>query len=151
MYDEPKLIHAGQHLDDRGVLTFCNEFGLAGVKRFYTISNHRREFVRAWHGHARSCTWLWPISGIWRVAANGMSAPDALGAPVMAFVSKPQTFVIDSRSILFVPVGWYNGHQNLTEGSVLGVFSTATMEEVATDDCRLPWDHWPDVWEEKQR
>ena len=29
----------------------------------------------------------------------------------------------------------YNGHQNLTKSGVLGVFSTATLEEVTTDDC----------------
>lgn len=144
MYDEPKIIHAGEALDDRGVLIFCNDFNLAGVVRFYTITNHRRGFVRAWHGHRHSCTWLWPISGIWRVAANVM--PEA-----MTFATEPQVFVIDSTSILFVPAGWYNGHQNLTKGGVLGVFSTATLEEVTTDDCRLPWNRWPDVWRERQR
>ena len=141
MYDEPKLINAGRALDDRGVLTFCNEFNLQGVVRFYAIQNHRRGLVRAWHGHAASDTFLWPVAGAWTVAAAriGTTSP------------KIDRYTIDESWIYHVPAGWYHGHQSLTDGAILGVFSTATIEQVRTDDVRLPWDRWPEVWEEVQR
>lgn len=143
MYDEPKLIHAGQAIDDRGTLLFCNDFDLAGVVRFYCITNHRRGFVRAWHGHQTAGTFLWPISGTWKLAAAEMQAYPDRGCR--------QTHVIDRTSILHVPGGWYHGHQNLTDDAILGVFSTATIAQVREDDHRLPWDQWPDTWIEVQR
>lgn len=139
MYDEPKLIHAGQALDDRGALAFCNDFNLAGVVRFYAITNHRQGFVRAWHGHWHSDTFLWPMSGVWRVVGVLKD-----GKPGQRLVSH----VIDRTAIFHVPAGWYHGHQNLTTKAVLGVFSTATIEQAHDDDHREPWD-WigAEVWE----
>ena len=155
MYDEPKLIHAGRAIDDRGVLTFCNEFNLQGVVRFYSIRNHRRGLVRAWHGHEHSDTFLWPISGMWTVAAvrsRNMKAMVAMENVVTEPVGpQPQKHAIDGSHIYHVPAGWYHGHQSLTDGAILGVFSTATIGQVRTDDLRLPWDRWPEVWEEVQR
>lgn len=159
MYDdEPKIIRAEMSIDDRGVLTHCNEFQLVGVQRFYTISNHRRGFVRAWHGHRLSCTWLWPIKGIWRIAAGGTIA-DTLadrderiesGNRLKKARARVQSYFCDPTSMLFVPGGWYNGHQNMTDDGILGVFSTATVEQVKDDDVRLWWNHWS-IWEEQQR
>jgi len=163
-YDsEPKLINAARSVDDRGVLTFCNEFGLAGVARFYMVRNHRRGFVRAWHGHATSGTFLWPVSGVWKVATVGdidrlvaerdtkLSTATSGERPVQIVEAKPQRLVLDQTKILHVPGGWYHGHQSLTDGAILGVFSTATIEQARDDDRRLPWDQWPGVWDESFR
>ena len=40
--DEPKLIAGNIGIDDRGEVGFVNDFDFAGVKRFYTVRNHRR-------------------------------------------------------------------------------------------------------------
>lgn len=155
MYDEPQLIHAGQAIDDRGSLTFCNDFDLDGVVRFYAITNHRQGFVRAWHGHRVSSTFLWPLRGTWKVATVGdmgrLTAELDDYVPPESGWPRPTTHVIDSRSILHIPGGWYHGHQNLTKGAILGVFSTATIDQVRGDDHRLPWDRWSEVWEERPR
>ena len=154
MYDEPKLIHAGRAIDDRGVLTFCNEFNLQGVVRFYAIQNHRRGIVRAWHGHEKSDTFLWPMSGAWSVAAvriEGARDFTSAAIAIQGYVPSIERITLDALSIYHVPAGWYHGHQSLTDGAILGVFSTATIERVREDDLRLPWDHWPDTWRETQR
>ena len=48
---EPRIINGSRFIDDRGQLNFANDFDFAGVKRYYSVTNHRKGFVRAWHGH----------------------------------------------------------------------------------------------------
>ena len=49
----PVLFSGDVAVDDRGEVSFVNDFDFEGVKRFYTVKNHRRGFVRAWHAHRR--------------------------------------------------------------------------------------------------
>ena len=147
--DAPKIIPAGRALDDRGVLTFCNDFRLEEVRRVYFVENHRQGFVRAWHGHAGCSTYLWPVAGTWRFGVARLVDGEPRRGD--ALVSEVHTHCLDPGSILHVPAGWYHGTQNLTAGAVLAVFSTATIEQVKLDDHRMPWDWWPGVWEERPR
>ena len=39
--------------DDRGSLKFINDFNFDGIKRFYQVQNHCKNFIRAWHGHIK--------------------------------------------------------------------------------------------------
>ena len=50
---EPILIKGGLSVDDRGSVSFVNDFNFSDVKRFYMIQNHVQGFVRAWHGHKK--------------------------------------------------------------------------------------------------
>ena len=43
----------GLFSDDRGHLRFVNDFNFEGVKRFYQVENHSKNFIRAWHGHEK--------------------------------------------------------------------------------------------------
>ena len=51
--DSTKIINGGIAVDDRGSVRFVNEFDFKNVKEFYHVSNHRRGFIRAWHGHKK--------------------------------------------------------------------------------------------------
>jgi dTDP-4-dehydrorhamnose 3,5-epimerase-like enzyme len=154
MYEDPKIISAATAVDDRGSLTFCNDFGLAGVNRFYAVSNHRVGFVRAWHGHRNHATYLWPMSGVWHAAAMQIAEPGDDNEPYQGPVTQ---WTLTQETILHIPGGWFHGHKNLTDG-VLGVFSTASFEQVKEDDQRIDWNHkrpldgdFRDVWDERQR
>jgi len=143
--------------DDRGWLVYANEFdpAAAGIKRFYTVANHRQGSVRAWHGHAKSDTYLWVLQGIWKIAAVSVAAVDDAEEAFLDgkddWKTEPAAFYSATGYILRVPAGYYHGHQNLSEGALLGVFSTATIDEVKDDDLRLEWDHWPEMWKENPR
>jgi len=45
------LIPGGIAVDDRGTLTFANDFNFYGVKRFYQVQNFSTSTIRAFHGH----------------------------------------------------------------------------------------------------
>ena len=46
-----KYIEGDSFIDERGKLSFVNNFKLKNVNRFYQVENHKKNYVRAWHGH----------------------------------------------------------------------------------------------------
>jgi len=142
---KPVLLKGGIAPDDRGCLRFCNDFAFEGVKRFYEVENHRRGYIRAWHGHRNEGKYVWLAKG---TALIGVVPLDA--AP--GDLPRVQKFILSdiSPSILWIPGGYYNGFMNLTEDARLLFFSTASMEETRGDDIRMPFDTW-DIWKEDFR
>ena len=51
MNEKAIFIEGGISVDDRGELLFCNDFDMDGIRRFYQVSNHSSNFIRAWHAH----------------------------------------------------------------------------------------------------
>ena len=145
--EKPRIIHGGVAVDDRGIVTFCNDFNLqeCGIKRFYTLQNHRRGFVRAWHGHIKEAKYITVLSGVAVVGVfwlfHGRRAPD----DVYRYTLYP------NGDILYIPPSYANGHMSLVDNTIVMHFSTVSMDETKGDDVRLPWDTVPGVWEVEQR
>ena len=115
----PGIINGGISFDDRGSVSFCNDFLFKefGIKRFYHISNIRKNYIRAWHGHEKEGKYMYAADGTFRVGAVNMETEE---------VSK---FYLDSRKpqLLYIPEGYANGFQNLTENNQLVIFSTSSL------------------------
>jgi len=62
--NKPRLIRGGAHIDDRGVVTFCNDFDMSEIKRWYMLENYEQGYVRAWHGHIKEAKWVVCVSGV---------------------------------------------------------------------------------------
>jgi dTDP-4-dehydrorhamnose 3,5-epimerase-like enzyme len=145
--EAPALIRGGIHVDDRGETGFVNDFTFAGVKRFYTIRNHARGTVRAWHGHRREGKYFHVTKGamlICAVAIDDWERP-SLDLPVVRHVLSEK-----QPALLWVPPGHANGLMALDEDARLLVFSTATLAESLADDVRFPARHW-DPWSVEER
>ena len=144
---EPVLYTGDVAVDDRGELTFVNEFDFAGVKRFYTVRNHRAGFVRAWHAHRREAKYMTVVTGaalVGAVASDDWDAPSR-DAPVKRFV-----LAAHRPRVLYVPAGYANGFMSLTADAHVVFFSTSTIEESLTDDVRYDPRHW-DIWTVEER
>ena len=144
---EPVLYTGDLAADDRGELTFVNDFDFAGVKRFYTVRNHRAGFVRAWHAHRREAKYVTVVSGaalVGAVAIDDWDAPSR-DAPVKRFV-----LAAHRPRVLYVPAGYANGFMSLTADAHVVFFSTSTIEESLTDDVRYDPRHW-DIWTVEER
>lgn len=142
-----QLYHGGLAVDDRGEVSFVNDFTFAGVKRFYLVSNHRPGFVRAWHGHRREAKYVTVVQGAALVAAvriDHWEAPDP--------DARPERFVLTAKrpQVLYIPPGYANGFMSLTPDCKILFFSTATLEESREDDIRFPARYW-DVWQVEER
>jgi dTDP-4-dehydrorhamnose 3,5-epimerase-like enzyme len=147
MSERPRMIPGGLAVDDRGLLTFNNDFSLQGVKRYYLVSNHRAGLVRAWHGHRREAKYVTVVRGAALVAAVEIDDWDRPNAE-----ARVERFVLSSMrpGIVFVPSGFANGFMSLTEEALLLFFSTSSLEESAGDDVRFPARYW-EPWQVEER
>jgi dTDP-4-dehydrorhamnose 3,5-epimerase-like enzyme len=147
MKQNPTLIPGGIAVDNRGQLTFANEFDFRDVKRFYLIQNHHERFVRAWHGHKIEGKYFTVLSGAALVC--GVEIDDWIhpskDLEVYRYVLSAQ-----SPSILFIPPGFANGHMSLTKETRIMVYSTSSLQESLGDDFRFDSRHW-DPWVVEER
>src|SRR5690606_10111543 len=57
-----------KHQDERGIITFNNDFDASQVKRIYTIENHSTEFIRGWQGHKIEQRWFACMKGSFEIS-----------------------------------------------------------------------------------
>ena len=143
----PRLIQGALAVDDRGSVSFVNDFDFAGVKRFYIVANHRTGFVRAWHAHRKESKYVAVTRGAALVGAVKVDnwddpSPDARVHRHVLSAQNP--------SVLYIPAGYANGFMSLTDDATLIFFSTSTIEESRQDDVRYYSRLW-DIWEVIER
>lgn len=140
-------ISGNSAIDDRGSLKFINDFNFDGVKRFYQVQNHSKNFIRAWHGHIKEAKYVYVVKGAILLGAVPMptnSFSDELGQNSNV---EPKKFILssDKPSILYIPPNHANGFMTLTDDAIVQFFSTSTLEESKGDDIRFPYDKW-NIW-----
>ena len=147
MVDKPKLIQGGIAIDDRGSLSFVNDFNFANIKRFYMVENHQQGFVRAWHAHKKEMKCVMVVAGS---ALIGAVKIDDWKNPSRDTL--PEKFVLSDRkpSVLYIPAGYANGFMSLTKNAKIVFFSSSSLEESMGDDFRYPAQYW-DIWQIEQR
>ncbi len=155
-HKKPVVLDGGVVVDDRGALRFVNDFDFQGVKRFYQVQNHRRGFIRAWHGHWKEGKYVYVAKGSAVIGYVSMAVAQSGYALVDPQTGKgrntaEKVMLSDKRPmVLWIPSGYANGAMTLEEDTIIMYFSTATMEETKDDDHRFPYDTW-DIWEEDYR
>jgi dTDP-4-dehydrorhamnose 3,5-epimerase len=143
----PRLIEGNLAVDDRGTVSFVNKFQFDGVKRFYTVTNHKVGFVRAWHAHRREAKYVIVINGIalvGAVAINDWNHPSK--------DNKVHRYILSDHkpSVLYIPAGYANGFMSLTKNCKVMFFSTSTLDESMKDDVRFDSRYW-DIWSVVER
>lgn len=144
---EPKFYEGGLGIDDRGEVGFVNDFDFEGVKRFYSVSNHKSGFIRAWHAHRNEAKYV--------TVAKGAAVIAAVEIDDWKKPSKEQKvwrYVLSEHkpSVVFVPAGYGNGFMSLTENAKLIFFSTSSITESQGDDIRYDAYYW-NPWDVIQR
>ena len=143
----PKLIEGLQGVDDRGTVSFVNDFSFQGVKRFYVVENHTAGFVRAWHAHRLEAKWITLVQGAALVAAVRV---DNWESPSKKMMPTRQVMAAQRPAVLYIPPGYANGFMSLTPNAKVMFFSTATVEESQADDFRYD-SRWWDPWQVVER
>ena len=138
-----RLIEGNLAVDDRGTISFVNDFNFNGVKRFYVVTNHRAGMIRAWHAHRHEAKYVTVVHGsaiIGAVKIDNWEKPDK-NSPVSRYVLSAL-----KPSVLYIPAGYANGFMSLTKDATIAFFSTATLEESRNDDTRYDARYW-DIWQ----
>jgi dTDP-4-dehydrorhamnose 3,5-epimerase len=137
--EKPLLIRGNIAVDDRGSLSFVNDFTFRSIQRFYIVSNHRAGLVRAWHAHRREAKYVTVVDGaaiVCAVPIDDWDTPNREAEVDRHVLSDVQP------SVLFIPAGYANGFMSLTEHSKLMFFSTASLDESRSDDIRYDARYW---------
>jgi dTDP-4-dehydrorhamnose 3,5-epimerase len=144
---EPSLTQGNIGIDDRGSVSFVNDFRFEGVKRFYLVTNHRAGFVRAWHAHRKESKYVTVVQGAAVVAAVAIDDWETPSGDV-----KVHRHVLSATkpAVLLIPAGYANGFMSLTDDARLMFFSTSSLEESRGDDIRYDARYW-NPWEVAER
>jgi dTDP-4-dehydrorhamnose 3,5-epimerase-like enzyme len=144
---EPKLITGGLSIDDRGEVGFINDFDFLGVKRFYSLSNHKKGFIRAWHAHKNEAKHFYMVKGAALICAVEIDNWDNPSKDL-----KIHRFVLSEKSpsILFVPKGYANGFMSLNDEAKIIVFSSSSLKDSMSDDYRFDARYW-NPWHIEER
>ena len=138
----PILINGGSHKDERGELSFINDFSLETVKRFYTITHPSTNVVRAWQGHKKQPRYFYVVSGVFWIACVNIDNWERPSPEL-----KPEIFKIDSEaqnSVLYVPPGYANGIKAVKNNSKLISFCEDFLGETNGDEFRYDQNLWLD-------
>ncbi len=141
------LLKGGRAVDDRGSVSFVNDFDFNCVKRFYMVQNHKQGFVRAWHAHKNESKYVQVVNGsaiIGAVKIDDWDKPSK-NLEVNRFVLSDIT-----PSVLFIPAGYANGFMSLSPDTKIMFFSTSTLADSLGDDYRFDARYW-DVWKVEER
>ncbi len=142
MEDNIILLNGGLAVDDRGQVSFVNDFHFENVKRFYMVSNHKQGFIRAWHGHKNESKYVSVVSGSALVGAVQIDSWDNPSKDI-----KPEKYILSENKpqILYIPKGYANGFMSLTKDTKIMFYSTSALEDSLNDDFRFDSRHW-DIW-----
>lgn len=132
------MIKGNKHTDERGTITYNNDFDASKIKRIYTIENHSTDFIRGWQGHQIESRWFAVMKGKFRI---GMILFDDVND------LSPETgmkwFEIEEGNLdyLYLPPKHLSCIQALEIGSKLLVLSDYGLGEVQ-DELRYPLEYF---------
>lgn len=132
-----KVYDGGLAVDDRGKVTFVNDFDFNDVKRFYMVENFQELWTRAWHGHKKEGKYVFVVSGAAQIGTVNMDTEEVNTYFLSEY--KPQ--------ILYIPPGFYNSARAFQPGTKIMYYSTSTLEEARDDDYRESSDKWLQAWD----
>lgn len=141
-----RLLKGGVHIDERGIVSFVNEFDFKGVDRFYSIRFHRANEPRGWVGHRLAKKWFTVIQGAILIA---IVEPDQWDLPTRNLPLKRYVLSGDNPQVLCVPAGFVAGFLNFSADAILIVFSSGNLEDAMADEYRFKVDYWPIVSEKE--
>ncbi|WP_336686221.1 WxcM-like domain-containing protein [Chryseobacterium bernardetii] len=124
--------------DDRGVITFNNEFDASVVKRIYTIENHSTEFIRGWQGHKIEQRWFACMRGKFEISVIQI---DDFAQPSKELTIMKYQLDCESLTYLHIPAGYITAIQAKKGESKLLVLADYALGEIQ-DEYRFPLDYF---------
>ncbi len=124
---KPKLISGNHHKDQRGIVSFNNDFDLTQIKRMYIIENSNIDIVRAWQGHKIEQRWFTAVEGKFRIQliqVDNWDHPNS-NLPKIEFIIQSETL-----DTLHIPGGYISSIQSLKEKSKLIAMTDYHLGEI---------------------
>ncbi|WP_294221303.1 WxcM-like domain-containing protein [uncultured Chryseobacterium sp.] len=132
------LLQGKTHQDDRGVITFNNEFDASEIKRIYTIENHSTDFIRGWQGHKIEQRWFASMKGSFEISVIEV---DDFTNPSKDLISQKYLLTDEVLTYLHIPAGCITAIQSKSLDSKLLVLADYQLGEIA-DEYRYSLDYF---------
>ncbi|MCB9201504.1 MAG: dTDP-4-dehydrorhamnose 3,5-epimerase family protein [Flavobacteriales bacterium] len=136
---EPKLIAGGNHSDNRGELSFVNDFDFSDVSRFYIVSNSKEKPLRAWQGHRYDHKYFYCVNGSFKIFYVKV---DNWEQPSSNLTVKCVELNQERSQVFYLPSGYANAILSLEEDSKLITFSKLKLEDTEGDYFRYDEKMW---------
>ena len=136
--EKVKLYNGNVHQDQRGILTYNNDFDASIIKRIYTIENHSTEFIRGWQGHQVEQRWFAAMKGRFEIAVIQV---DNFNNPSPHLSIQTFSLTDESLTYLHIPAGCITAIQAKEKGSKLLVLSDYALGEIQ-DEYRFALDYF---------
>lgn len=136
---EVRLIKGNVFSDERGSVSFVNDFKFDNIDRFYIIENSETHPVRAWQGHKLDCKNFYCIAGSFQISYVKV---DNWENPSSSLQVNVVTLTANESAVLKIPAGYANAIKSLEKGARLMSFSTLPLEQVKEDDVRFDKNTW---------
>lgn len=135
----PTLIQGNFHTDERGTVSFINDFDMSCIKRMYTIKHHSTNTIRAWQAHKIEAKYFKCIAGSFSISAIKI---DNFEKPSNKLKQEKFLLTDSEQEILSIPKGYANGFQALQKNSELLVFSSLSLELAKADQYKFEEKSW---------
>lgn len=125
--------------DERGSVSFVNDFKFNNIDRFYIINNSEENPIRAWQGHRLDCKNFYCVHGSFKIYFVKI---DNWLSPSSDLIVESIILNDTNSQILTIPAGYANAIQSLEIGSKLISFSTLPLNQLINDDFRFDKSTW---------
>lgn len=139
---EPTIIKGGSHTDQRGTLSFVNDFDMGRVKRFYTIDHPTHRIVRAWRGHRIEQRWFYVVEGAFLLRLVKI---DYWESPTKNLPIAEYKLFAKDQKVLHVPNGYASWLQATEDHSKIILFGDYGIEHAKLDNYLYPMDYFEGV------
>ncbi|WP_313213951.1 WxcM-like domain-containing protein [Soonwooa sp.] len=138
LVSKPEILSGKKHEDERGIITYNNDFDASQIKRIYTIENHSTDFIRGWQGHKIEQRWFAAMKGRFEISVivvHNFEKPSK-----NLEISK---YVLEDKELtyLHIPAGCITAIQSLENDSKLLVLADYGLGEIQ-DEYRFPIDYF---------
>lgn len=132
------LFEGKRHQDERGIITYNNDFDTSQVKRMYTLENHSTDFIRGWQGHKIEQRWFACMRGSFEISVIKI---DDFAHPSKDLTIEKYTLTDDMLTYLHIPSGYITAIQSQKKGSKLLVLADYGLGEI-NDEYRYNLDYF---------
>ncbi|CAM3324140.1 WxcM-like domain-containing protein [Empedobacter stercoris] len=123
----PQSLKGNRHEDERGIITYNNDFDATQIKRIYTIENHSVDFIRGWQGHKIEQRWFAAMKGSFEIAVIKV---DDFNNPSPHLPVQTFSLADEALTYLHIPAGCITAIQAKEENSKLLVLADYALGEV---------------------
>lgn len=136
------LLGGEKYQDERGIITFNNDFEALPIKRIYTIENHSTQIIRGWQGHKIEQRWFACMKGSFEISVIEV---DDFTNPSKDLTIKKYILTDEVLTYLHIPAGCLTAIQAKSENSKLLILADHKLGEI-NDEYRFDLNYFKKVY-----